>query len=130
MMIFIVPGPPVPYTRMTRRQVEILRIPEHRRNTSLPKQIQRYLDYKAWVQAHAMNAGCHPLEGPVLLSVSVRLPGHTVRRWDTTNVLKGVEDALNGLCYRDDRQVECATIDLRYGALDTSVLVRVGTYEP
>lgn len=54
--------------------------------------------------ARVAMAGRDPTHRPVMLDLIVRCPPN--RRFDLSNVLKSVEDALNGVVYVDDRQIE------------------------
>ena len=69
------------------------------------------------LQAKAAMAGRKPIEGPICIEVvfSFQRPkSHTKKQReqvahcqkpDTTNLLKGLEDALNGICWIDDSQI-------------------------
>jgi crossover junction endodeoxyribonuclease RusA len=87
---FTVPGRPVPAKRMTQRSKYVS--PEAR----------RHLYHKGVIGWAARAAGVRPISGPVRLEcrfyVCAPLP-------DVSNLLKLVEDALNGIAYEDDRQV-------------------------
>lgn len=124
-----IPGPPVPYTRMTQGTVRLLRIPEHRRTSQVPAQVQRYLDYKAWVALQAVTAGveCIPAGVPVRLLVEVYKRHWMKRRGDASNYLKGIEDALNTVAFADDKQI----VDTRcviYSGLEPDEDERVMVY--
>ncbi|MBV6425148.1 MAG: hypothetical protein NAOJABEB_02962 [Steroidobacteraceae bacterium] len=96
---FTVPGPPVPYTRMVRGDRS--------------KRAQKYRAYRELVAWHARAAGMEPIaiaSGPVSLMVECYVDGQRHRRWDATNVLKGIEDALLKLAYTDDNQVTSAQV--------------------
>lgn len=110
---FVVPGVPIPYTRMTYAQVKVLRIPEHRRTVKVPRQIEAYLAYKEFVGMIARSACPEPFTGPVILTVEVYLVDRMKRRWDADNVLKGISDSLNGIAFLDDKQVTKAEIEIR-----------------
>ena len=56
------------------------------------------------VKMHAKLGGVHPLHGPV--SVELRFYRSNRRRCDLDNLSKLVLDALNGIAYRDDAQIE------------------------
>lgn len=116
---FIIPGVPIPYTRMTYAQVKALRIPAHRRSVALPRRIETYLAYKEYVGLLARAACPEPFTGPVILSIEVYLLDRMKRRWDADNALKGISDALNGIAFLDDKQVTKAQIEIRsLNALD------------
>jgi len=63
-----------------------------------------------------------PLEIPVALHLVFVLPRRRgcrgypvlVSEPDLSNLQKGVEDALNGIVYRDDRLIVCAWVEKRY----------------
>jgi len=71
------------------------------------KAAQESLAYREQVGWAARIAGAEIVEGPVAISV---LAFAFERRWDASNVLKLAEDALNGVCYADDKQVSDARI--------------------
>jgi Holliday junction resolvase RusA-like endonuclease len=114
MISFIIPGEAVPQARPKfARQGNFVRAydPEKSRN------------YKAYVRMLAAEAyQGPPLEGPVSLCVTVyRQPPSSwskskiahalakhirpITKPDLSNVVKGIEDALKGLVWRDDSQV-------------------------
>lgn len=76
----------------------------------------------AWIEKH----GTQPAEGPLRLSVAFTMPipksrrdikdgdPHTSRP-DTDNLLKLVQDALNGLAYKDDSQIWMTIACKNYG---------------
>ena len=102
---FEVPGRPVPQPRMTQRGV-------HTPNHPKRKQIDAYLAFKDAVGWQAKAAGAAVWDGPVMIEVNVHLRDRMKRRWDISNVLKAVEDGLNGVAWRDDKQLTSATIRL------------------
>lgn len=61
------------------------------------------LAFRHAVRMIAMVQDVRPITGPVAVFVDVYRPR---RRGDLDNVLKAVLDALNGVAYRDDEQVE------------------------
>lgn len=112
-----VEGRPVAQVRMTRR------------GQWADPAAQRYLDYRGTVQwaARAAMAGRAPIVGPVGVRVEV-FYAHSdllhMRRGDADGILKTICDGLNGVCYRDDRQVVEAGIGLHLADADgTTVLV-------
>lgn len=72
-------------------------------------QPKRNVEYRAKVQAAALMAmdGREPLTGEVVAVVKLyRRYKPTARNYgDLDNFLKGIFDALNGVCYVDDRQI-------------------------
>jgi len=85
----------VPQVRMTRR------------TKYLNDAASRSLTYRAQIGYAAKQAGAEVVAGPVTLDVFAFAYR---RRWDASNVLKVAEDALNGICYADDKQVVDARI--------------------
>lgn len=95
--------------------------------------------YEAVVRKNASDAmeGIEPLQGPVKLTLSIVFPLPKSKRatrnrpaptWhtskpDASNVLKAVEDAMNGIVYRDDSQVASASIVKVYSDDGSSRLV-------
>ena len=119
---FTVPGKPVPMARP--------RVTSH--GTYTP---QRCRDYKTAVAlaAKAAMRGKAPMDGAVhiILQFTFKTPkswpkvkqacsgivGHTSRPdWD--NLAKSVTDAMIGIVYKDDSQIETASVDKRYGDSD------------
>ena len=102
-----------------------------RRHTYTPEKTQRWEQAAAW-EARRQHKG-DPLEGPIDLDVRAvfaipkswpkwkreaaedTLVSHTVKP-DASNVLKAVEDALNGIAFRDDSQISSVTIIKWYGS--------------
>lgn len=70
---------------------------------------QRYSDFKTYVRLHAQVAmqGRAPFTGTVKLIVKVftKFKPESLNAGDWDNHGKAVSDALNGICYDDDRQV-------------------------
>lgn len=89
-LMFFVPGPPVPFTRVLRG--------------SRQARAERYRAYRLAVGLEAVQAGAEVIDGPISVSIAI-FDGQERRRYDADNVLKGILDALNGVCYADDRQV-------------------------
>lgn len=86
-------------------------------------------DYKQWVKARACEAmdGQPPLEGPLSLTITIwRLKPRSWpkrRLWpdsrpDCSNILKLVEDALQGIVYRDDKQICRLVVEKRLGGME------------
>ena len=95
---FTIPGPPVPAVRMTQR-------------SKWQPRAQHYLAWKGGVGHIAKAAGATCWDGPVMVEVNIYgVDDRISRTWDIDNVLKGVLDGLNGVCYRDDKQVTSASV--------------------
>ena len=58
--------------------------------------------YAVIVQTLCMAQGLEPMEGPVLLMVTVYRPRKT---GDLDNTLKAIQDSLKGFAFKDDRQI-------------------------
>ena len=100
---FTVAGRIVPQARMTQR------------SKFVNQPAARSLAYKDLIGWTAKQAGATILDGPIVLLVTATVYR---RRWDASNVLKGVEDALNGICWHDDHQV----VDARIRIIDAPAL--------
>lgn len=93
----IIPGRPVPYVRMTQRGKYV------KRNA------QRYMAYKDSIKYIALNQ----IKGEIATEnmkviVKVYLKGKTTpmgNDGDIDNYIKSALDSLNGIAYKDDRQV-------------------------
>lgn len=103
---------------------------------------------KPWqvlVQSVALDAmsGTPPLEGPIAahfsfterrpkshfnskgeLNAAGRRKPYPTKAPDLLKLARAVEDALSGVCYRDDSQIVCETLEKRYG-LDDGVHVYI-----
>jgi Holliday junction resolvase RusA-like endonuclease len=81
------------------------------------------LAFRHAVRMIAMVQGVTPLVGPVAVFLDVYRPR---RRGDLDNILKATLDALNGIAYRDDEQVEQITAvrydDKRAPRIEVSVV--------
>lgn len=87
---FLVEGRPVAYCRMTR-------------GTKWSVRAQRYFAYREAVAARAKEAGAEPWKGPVHVQIQAYVKRRT---FDLDNLCKGILDALSGVAFADDRQVE------------------------
>lgn len=69
----------------------------------------RYSDFKLYVAAHAKVAmqGRAPFDGAIRITVTVstKYKPTSLNAGDIDNHLKAAMDALNGICYTDDRQI-------------------------
>ena len=98
-------------------------------------------DYEAACRTAAMVAmeGRAPLEGPLFVTFILHMPIPAslslrkqvelngkphVKKPDASNVLKAVEDALNGIVWHDDSQIACLSAQKVY-SLEPRVEVRV-----
>ena len=81
------------------------------------------LAFRHAVRMIAMVQGVVPITGPVAVFLDVYRPR---RRGDLDNILKATLDALNGIAYRDDEQVQQITAvrydDKRAPRIEVSVL--------
>ena len=103
---FTVPTEPVPFKRALSNG--------KRRFNDL-----RYSDFKEYVGAHAKVAmiGRAPFDGAIRINVDVftKYEPTSLKSGDVDNHLKAAMDALNGICYRDDRQIVDATVNVFKG---------------
>lgn len=90
-MTFTVPGRPVP---KQRPRVDA------RGRVYIPR---RTREYEALVASCARAAGVRPIEGPVRLKAVFYFAAHPPG--DLDNYIKSLADGLNGIAWRDDRQV-------------------------
>ena len=79
----------------------------------------RYSEFKLYIGAHAKvaMAGRVPFDGAIRISVDVftKYEPTSLKAGDVDNHLKAAMDALNGICYRDDRQIVDATVNIWQG---------------
>jgi crossover junction endodeoxyribonuclease RusA len=87
---FTVPGNPVPWERSRSRGGQHFTAP-------------RSKAFKTLVQAYAREARVPRAVGPVMLSVTFYRK--TRQRCDLDNLVKAIQDALNGIAYGDDAQI-------------------------
>lgn len=109
---FVVPGDPVPWAR------------------SRSNGRQHFTDatrraYRAKVQGRAVAAlaGYDLHTGRVALDLIAYMPDRRHRDWD--NIGKMISDALNGIAWVDDEQVDDGRVRKRYGDPDTRIEVVV-----
>ena len=79
----------------------------------------RYSEFKYYVGLHAKVAmnGRVPFDGAIKINVNIftKYEPTSLKSGDVDNHLKAAMDALNGICYRDDRQIVDATVNLHKG---------------
>ena len=79
----------------------------------------RYSEYKLYLGLHARVAmnGQAPFDGAIRIHVDVftKYEPTSLRAGDVDNHLKAAMDALNGICYVDDRQITDATVNVFKG---------------
>lgn len=94
--------------------------------------------WKEFVRLTAIAAGCKPLSGPLSMEVVFFLPAPKdlakklekgeniahIKKPDLSNLIKGLEDALNGICYTDDSQITESRVVKQY-ATEPSVFVKI-----
>jgi len=90
-----------------------------KRGTYMP---EAYVTWKAEFAVHCMAHGhLEPLQGPVSLTVAVELKG--CARGDADNYAGAVMDALEGLCYANDKQINVLIVMvLEHAAADTVIV--------
>jgi len=70
-----------------------------------PQATRDFQEYVRWLALEAMQ-GRPPIEGPVTLTVTFYLGSlRRAKVVDLTNAVKGVEDGMNLIVYKDDRQI-------------------------
>ena len=87
----------------------------------------RYSDFKDFVGLHAKVAmhGQAPFDGAIRIRVDVftKYEPTSLKAGDVDNHLKAAMDALNGICYRDDRQIVDGHIRLLRGNPHVEILL-------
>lgn len=79
-------------------------------------------------QAKSQWKGLKPLIGPLELEIRVFLP--TKRKTDWDNLHKLSMDALTGIVWEDDSQIEKVTIIKGYDKLKPRIEINLNYYEP
>ena len=130
MISFTVPGDPVAQPRhkvSVRGKKPVAYIPDDHAIHGYKQAIQ--------LAGKVAMAGQAPVEGPVSLRVWLhiarpkshskarRLDRNHTQKPDASNVLKGLEDALNGVCWLDDSQIVDARISKRWTELEAKTIV-------
>lgn len=118
-LTFVVPGPPVGKQRARVTRKGYAYTPA------------KTVNYEALIKQcfAAKYPGHLPYEGPVSIGIQVYMTPskeiarkiakgaiiYCVKRPDCSNVLKSIEDALNGLAYKDDAQIWTVDVKKLYG---------------
>lgn len=116
---FFIPGTPVAQSRPRFAR---------RGNHAMAYDAAPARDYKAWVRACAVQAmgETAPVPRDIPLGIRVEIflarpKSRTPKRYplptvkpDCDNVLKGIQDALESICYMADQQIVSATVTKRY----------------
>lgn len=84
---------------------------------------------ESWVRTCALNAGAKPMDGPLSLTMHIRVQipqswsgkrqreaigCYTTTKFDLDNLAKLIGDSLNGICWHDDRQIASLWATRRY----------------
>ena len=100
---FTVDHEPAPFVRATQGEI---RFAAGRRNATRgkPARLNRYWAFKEAVARAYQSAhpGADWLTGDLSLLAIIFWPAGRHRRFDLVNIFKAVEDALNGVAYKDD----------------------------
>ena len=105
----IIPGRPVPKGR-----------PRFGRNGQVytPKKTREYEELVGWYAKQCMT---EPLEGNVMLHIKTYVKNNVSP--DLDNIAKAIMDGLNGVAYKDDRQVMCLTVQRLRGEERVEILL-------
>ena len=105
----IIPGRPVPKGR-----------PRFGRNGQVytPKKTREYEELVGWYAKQCMT---EPLEGNVMLHIKTYVKNNVSP--DLDNIAKAIMDGLNGVAYKDDRQVMCLTVQRLMGEERVEILL-------
>lgn len=108
-VMLTIPGRPVPCVRMTQR------------GKFVKPQAQRYLAYKESVGWIAKVSGAKIITGPVEVRMIFFFANNKLP--DLDNLIKAILDALNGICWIDDRQVVEITAKRTKGETEQAVVI-------
>ena len=105
----VIPGRPVPKGR-----------PRFGRNGQVytPKKTREYEELVGWYAKQCMT---EPLEGNIVLHIKVYVANNIFP--DLDNIAKAIMDGLNGVAYKDDRQVMCLTVQRLMGEERVEILL-------
>ena len=92
-----IPGRPVPAVRMTQR------------GKYIKGRAQKYLAYKEQVGWCAKVAGVKPTDKKVCIEIRLYISGGIHGDWD--NYAKSICDGLNGIAYKDDKQIVSGKVE-------------------
>lgn len=127
MIEFFIPSTPVPQGR-----------PRFARQTGRAYDPAKSRDYKSWVRTCALQAMGEAKAKPyqrdiplcMRLEIYIQRPKSKPKRFelpttkpDCSNVQKGIEDALESICYEADQQITHVTVQKRYGAPGVMVMI-------
>lgn len=122
MIRFTIPGPPVPYLRMTQGQIRLMRIPDHKLRPDglkVKDRIRRYLRYKeATLMIVAPFSFDRAPRNKVFLNVTCYFKNR--KHPDPENVRKGISDAI----FTQDKYV-AGLIDFFYDQANPRVEVEI-----
>jgi Holliday junction resolvase RusA-like endonuclease len=99
-LFFTVPGPPVPWQRVSRDK--------RTGRAFVPQETRSYEAHVGWCGRVALTTNgwnrCWPMQASYAISAAIYVPDR--RRRDVTNIVKALEDGLIGVLWDDDSQVE------------------------
>lgn len=96
----------------------------------------RYSNFKEevgfWAKLEMDANGLALFDGAIRLHVDVftKYKPTSLRAGDVDNHLKAAMDALNGICYRDDRQIVDATVNIYQGDPHVTIELEAITCQP
>jgi Holliday junction resolvase RusA-like endonuclease len=100
-LTFTIPGPPVPNARARRGRGG---------NHYTPDKTRAYRNRVAW-ECTRKRLATWPLHARYAVELTFHMPNS--RRADADNLAKGVLDALNGIAWEDDSQVQRLVVEKR-----------------
>ena len=104
-----------------------------------PTKSRNWKDYVKWLaMRHIRREGVRMLDGALKGEIAFYLPRpkslpkkviHHIKKPDVTNLVKGIEDALNGVFYKDDSQIISLLITKEYAVAEAGVRITVAEVE-